>query len=455
MNNRPTSLLACCLVLWVVGLGLGLTAGGCSNASPGVVAAGTGGSATAPGGAAVGCPAGQQPCGSSCVNLQLNLANCGSCGVRCGAGQTCAAGTCSCGEGQTACNGMCVDTLTDSSNCGGCGAECSGGQSCTNGACVCSAGELFCSGQCTDTSSSATHCGSCGNACGAGQTCENGSCVGDVTYAGTAGVETGVGGNGGDETGPGGNTGDDECSEEELKFSFFVTSLESLRRESGDRRGYGGNLGGLSGADAICQRIAEYSTPCASRRIWRAFLSTVAGPVHAKDRIGNGPWYDRIGRTVSTDLNALIASRPGGADPEIENDLPNEFGIPNHDPDGTGDVDNHDMITGTETDGTLYANDEKYTCGDWSRTGSGTPRCGHSWPTGIEGMTTSGGTTDPDTELGDIFHWISAVNELGCDPFDPDNDLIESGRPISGNTSIGSGGGYGGFYCFALQPGDS
>ena len=66
-----------------------------------------------------------------------------------------------------------------------------------------------------------------------------------------------------------------------------------------------------------------------------------------------------------------------------------------------------------------------------------------------------GGRGFPGGGGGSMAHWISALNESGCDPFDPQNDLEESGGPIPGNPSIGSGGGYGGFYCFALQPGES
>ena len=50
---------------------------------------------------------------------------------------------------------------------------------------------------------------------------------------------------------------------------------------------------------------------------------------------------------------------------------------------------------------------------------------------------------------------LEKLNEAGCAPFDPENDLIESGAPDSSNPTVGSGGGYGGFYCFALQPGES
>src|SRR6185436_17897407 len=87
------------------------------------------------------------------------------------------------------------------------------------------------------------------------------------------------------------------------RFSFFVTSLASLRKLSGSQSGFGGDLrygetgdgAGLRGADKICAAIAELSMPGASAKQWRAFLSATAGgangsAVNAIDRIGAGPW---------------------------------------------------------------------------------------------------------------------------------------------------------------------
>lgn len=87
-------------------------------------------------------------------------------------------------------------------------------------------------------------------------------------------------------------------------FSFFVTSFAALQRLAKSPDGFGGDLrygepDGLAGADKICREIAESSMPGAGSKTWRAFLSVTKGPdgmpVHAIDRIGNGPWYDRLG----------------------------------------------------------------------------------------------------------------------------------------------------------------
>ena len=150
------------------------------------------------------------------------------------------------------------------------------------------------------------------------------------------------------------------------------------------------------------------------------------------------------------------------------NDLPNEDGVPNQSPDGTP-VDNHDILTGSDEQGHLYGDDEDAswgaTCHDWtSAVGSdGTPRVGHSWPRdfgdfpggpppggfggsgGFPGMPGGWGGLD----IGDTNNWMSALTEAGCAP---GASLIEMGPPNPEIPTVGSGGGYGGIYCFALMP---
>ena len=228
------------------------------------------------------------------------------------------------------------------------------------------------------------------------------------------------------------------------KFSFFVTSLEAMKRLSKSEDGFGGDLRygettGLAGADKICTEIAESSMPGAGAKVWHAFLSTKSGPTHAKDRIGKGPWYDRTGRVVAMDLESLLQTRPSGADPAIADNLPNEKGEPNR---ASEDVDNHDTVTGSNELGEYSGG---ATCEDWTTTmtppaagsgggsmrggGSRGPMCGHSWPAN-SGMS-----------------WIKAHNAPGCAP---SVSLVQMGG--GSGDGIGNGGGYGGFYCFALTP---
>jgi hypothetical protein len=103
------------------------------------------------------------------------------------------------------------------------------------------------------------------------------------------------------------------------KFSFFVTSIGAMRELSKSQDGFGGDLRfgeatGLAGADKICRTIAEKSMPGAGQKTWRAFLSTIGyngqPQVNAIDRIGAGPWYDRLGRVVAQSKTAILNTRP-------------------------------------------------------------------------------------------------------------------------------------------------
>jgi hypothetical protein len=227
-------------------------------------------------------------------------------------------------------------------------------------------------------------------------------------------------------------------------FSFFLTSLAAIQRLSGSTNGFGGDLrygeaDGLTGADKICASIAATALPCAAGKVWRAFLSTSA--VDAIDRIGQGPWYDQNGDRVWNNLGEMTADRPPSSY-AYRDDLPNEDGIPNHDYDLDGDTnddDNHDVLTGSGTDGRKSADDTlAKRCNDWTSTtvstGTGTSRgggsgpwCGHSWPRDGSGT-----------------HWSHSIREGGCGAC---VNLLDTGGATS--ACVGSGGGYGGVYCFA------
>jgi len=269
-----------------------------------------------------------------------------------------------------------------------------------------------------------------------------------------AGGKTGTGGSAatGGRTSTGGATGmgtggsgsASTCTPSATKFSFFVTSqarLSALAQAfNGSTKGFGGDLRygqstGLAGADKICTAIAEAAMP-GNCKTWRAFLSVAdngsGAQVNAISRIGAGPWYDRLGRLFGTTTTTIVATRPDGA-ATIINDLPNEDGVLNHDALQTGNTtaqDNHDILTGSSATGTLYGANAH--CTNWTSSAADTskkPRVGHSWPRGSQS-------------------WISCLDESGCAP---GTNLVETGGPGSDGT-VGSGGGYGGFYCFALTP---
>jgi hypothetical protein len=279
----------------------------------------------------------------------------------------------------------------------------------------------------------------------------NGPDAGTQTRDGSAG--TSDAGGAASDAGPVG-IGDGSTSSSE-RFSFFVTSHAAIIDLAKDPQGFGGDLrygetgegAGLRGADRICSEIAERGMPGAGKKQWRAFLSAAAGgadggPVHARDRIGQGPWYDRKGRLVGNALADLISGdRPSMADAMIRDDLPNETGTGNHAPDGR-QIDNHDTLTASDRNGRYVSGAN--TCLDWtssstSTTGTGGaggaggsgPSIGHSWPRSA----TNG------------RNWISDHRAGGCG-----KGVNLGGGSTNGTPTVGSGGGYGGFYCFALTP---
>jgi len=213
----------------------------------------------------------------------------------------------------------------------------------------------------------------------------------------------------------------------QVNFSFFVTSLATMRLQSGSQDGFGGNLGGLAGADAICQTAA--ANVGFGHKTWHAFLSIYNNgtPIHAIDRIGSGPWYDRNGRLVAQNLAGLTSGNRPAGDAASVNDLPDENGQP-----GTALGDTHDILTASDAMGHFEGTSAVNACNDWTNAGAGTAntvRLGHSWPA-QSGM-----------------NWIRAHQARGCSP---GVNLVQNG-PGTG-TSVGAGGGWGGIYCFALTP---
>jgi hypothetical protein len=194
-------------------------------------------------------------------------------------------------------------------------------------------------------------------------------------------------------------------------MSFFVTSVG---------KGDGANLGGLAGADAHCQALATAAGQ--GSRTWHAYLS--ANPsgqpaVNARDRIGNGPWFNgRSGTPIAKDVADLHGDTLDQA--RLGNNLSrttvfSEKGEPIN---GAGQTPNeHDMLTGSQTDGRAYTDGQDHTCNSWTSNGTGRAQLGHFDRTG-------GGNTS----------WNSAHPSRGCSQ----PDLVATG-------------GAGKFYCFAIN----
>lgn len=235
-------------------------------------------------------------------------------------------------------------------------------------------------------------------------------------------------------------------------FSFFVTSLSAMRSLSESPDGFGGDLrfgeegedAGLRGADKICATIAETSMPGSPAKQWRAFLSTTT--VDARIRIGNGPWYDRMGRLIAQNLTDLLQDRPAGTDAVIHDDLPNELGAPNRAGSAEGENDdNHDVVTASTASGEY---DGSNTCGDWTSTTAISSDTGSESGLGsLFGIVMNGPTVGHSWPAFSGTSWIGAHRAPGCSP---SVSLLQTGPGFG--TGIGNGGGYGGIYCFALSP---
>jgi len=133
-------------------------------------------------------------------------------------------------------------------------------------------------------------------------------------------------------------------------MSFFVTSSNPK----------GGNLGGLTGADAMCQSLARAAG--AGNKTWHAYLST--STVDAKTRIGNGPWYNFKGERIATNVADLhSANNKIPADTALTEKGPKPVYLSGNPPAApAGQQQAHDMMTGSKEDGTKDAD----TCKDWT-----------------------------------------------------------------------------------------
>jgi hypothetical protein len=155
---------------------------------------------------------------------------------------------------------------------------------------------------------------------------------------------------------------------EDAPMTFFITSSDQ-----------NGNLGGLAGADALCQRLAQAAGSPATRN-WSAYLSTQGeGAVNARDRIGNGPWHAANGTKIADsvadlhsdierDSNYVIADT--GLDENGET-IPGRFGRP----EGVGNK--HDILTGSDSRGMAFPAGADRTCNNWTSGAAGNAMTGH------------------------------------------------------------------------------
>jgi len=185
-------------------------------------------------------------------------------------------------------------------------------------------------------------------------------------------------------------------------MTFFVTSAGP---------GKGADLGGLAGADRLCQTLAAG----AGSRTWRAYLSTQgAGAVSARDRIGPGPWQNAKGMVIAKSVDELH-----GANNLTKQTALSEKGEMVN---GRGDSPNgHDILTGSTPDVRVPAGDQDMTCGNWTKSGDGAAIVGHHDRLGLS-----------DTEA--ARSWNSSHPSRGCS-----------------QDALRGSGGDGLIYCFAVK----
>ena len=190
-------------------------------------------------------------------------------------------------------------------------------------------------------------------------------------------------------------------------MTFFVTSAGP---------GKGADLGGLAGADRLCQSLAQGAG--AGSHTWRAYLSTAAADgkpaVNARDRIGKGPWRNAKGVVVAKNVDDLH-----GKNNLTKETALNERGAVVN---GRGDNPNmHDMLTGSQPDGRAIAGDKDTTCGNWTSSSQGSAMLGHHDRLGLR---------DDDAS----HSWNSSHPSRSCSQDD-----------------LRATGGNGLFYCFAAD----
>jgi hypothetical protein len=197
-------------------------------------------------------------------------------------------------------------------------------------------------------------------------------------------------------------------------MSFFVTSSGS---------GKGADLGGLAGADARCQSLAQAAG--AGGKTWHAYLSTQAAggqpAVNARDRIGNGPWQNAKGVVVASNVDQLH----GMNNLNKQTDLNEKGEMVN----GRGDTPNmHDMLTGSTPDGRAFPAGQDMTCSNWTTSGVGAAMLGHHDRQGLR---------DDDASKSWNSSHLSRANAAGA--------------PGCSQDALKGTGGNGLFYCFAVN----
>jgi hypothetical protein len=195
-------------------------------------------------------------------------------------------------------------------------------------------------------------------------------------------------------------------------MSFFITSVGM---------GKGANLGGLAGADAHCQMLAQAAG--AGDRTWHAYLSTQARngqpAVNARDRIGNGPWFNATGTQIAANLAELhgdTAELARVGNMVTKRNAVSEKNTPHN---GVGDNPNtHDILTGSTPDGRAYTDNTDHTCSNW--------------------------TSEAADGIAQLGHFDRNGGGISCNSAHPSRGCSQPNLVATGGAGL--------FYCFAVGP---
>jgi hypothetical protein len=192
-------------------------------------------------------------------------------------------------------------------------------------------------------------------------------------------------------------------------MTFFITSTGGPN---------GANYGGIEGADKHCQALAAKAG--AGAKTWRAYLSVqesgATKAINARDRIGKGPWVNATGVQIAANLDELHT--------ESGNKINEETGLAETGrkiPGRTFVVNQHDVLTGTQADGTAPPPGKDMTCGNWTSGGDGAAMVGHHDRQGL-------------TDTAPARSWNASHPSRGCSA-----------------PALVSSGGAGLLYCFAVN----
>ena len=208
-------------------------------------------------------------------------------------------------------------------------------------------------------------------------------------------------------------------------ISFFVA----------DNANQTGNLGGLTGADQMCQQQAQALGGAHAARTWRAYLSQEqrgnTPRINARDRIGPGPWFNVKGVLIASNVADLHGDQQRDRNNMQKQHVLDAKGNPVVGVDRPqGTQNEHDILTGSDSQGRAFTDGLDHTCGNWTSDALHLPAANPNFPP--ERARAMLGHSDRTG--GANISWNSVHMSQGCS-----------------KAALNATGGTGKFYCFATN----